>query len=158
MKISTNGRLAVSFLLMGATTAPLLALVSAGDSAVGMVETVSPTTGSLLAPLETGDAPITVTFSGAADDDSAVGHVELWYRKEGESWAWSGESEDAAAGDFEFTPPGSAPGFYGVYYFDVVVEDSVGNRTTAPSGSTGEGQTTTEFFETSSVEEWWIVL
>lgn len=85
-----------------------------------------------VAPALTNASPITVAYSGAGDSCVGLKHVELWFKKGGAGvWTDSGLRETAASDAFSFT------GMTGddTYYFDLVAEDLVGNRSAAADGS-----------------------
>lgn len=139
-----------------ALSSPLPALVGMGESDAGLLDVTSPTSGNLTAPPSADSAPFSITFAGAGDSGS-LEFVELWFRKEGENWDWSGEVVMAASGSFDFTPSGVVPASHGIYYFDLVAQDSVGNRSAVPSGSSGAGQGSTEFSTDTLINDWWVL-
>lgn len=110
------------------------------ESASLLVETVAPTAGTLTIAATDGSAPIDVPLAGAADAGSGIDFVELWYRKDAGPWTNSGLTIDGTSGSFPFDPPGAFPGDLGEYFFEVVAQDTAGNRSAAPTGS-GQGST-----------------
>ncbi len=134
--------------LLGLVTGPVLALSGSGDSAVGSIDTVSPTAGAATVPLSAPVAGSTIPYAGASDV-SGIARVELWAREDSASWAFSTlvVTDGLSSGSFSFIPAGS-----GLYHFDLVVEDAVGNRSAAPSGTSGTGDGSTTF--TSDVTDW----
>jgi hypothetical protein len=134
--------------LFALVTAPLFPLSGSGDSAAGSLDTVAPTPGSATVPptgLITGTS---IPYAGASDA-TALARVELWAREDSAAWAFSTlvVTNGNASGSFSYVPAGS-----GTYHFDLVAEDSLGNRSTAPSGSTGIGDGSTIF--STNVEDW----
>lgn len=136
--------------LFAFATAPLFALSGSGDSAAGSLDTVAPTPGTATVPANGIISGESIPYSGATDT-SGIARVELWARENSASWAFSDVVTDGnAAGSFTYIPAAS-----GTYHFDLVAEDTVGNRSTAPSGSTGTGQGSTTF--TTSAGDWGIL-
>lgn len=89
-------------------------------------------------PPSSATGTISVPYSGASDSSSGLNKVELWYKYgSGGTWANSGLALSTASGTFTFTPSNGS----GSYYFDLVAQDNVGNRSAAASGS-GDGYTT----------------
>lgn len=115
----------------------LFAFSGSGDSALGTLDTVPPVPGVATVPA-TGGTDVTITFSGASDD-SGLAAVELWAREDSVAWSLS-DSLAATSGSFVFTPGAS-----GTYHFDLVAEDTVGNRSNQPAGAVTVGQGTTVF-------------
>ena len=95
------------------------------------VDATAPDPGAASSPAYVTTASITVTYSGASDALSGLNHVELWYKK-GVHGTWTDSTLTSTAGSGSFLP--FAPDDYGTYYFDLVAEDNVGNRSAAPSG------------------------
>lgn len=128
--------------------APLFALSGSGDSAAGSLDSVAPNPGSATVPsngIITGEA---IPYVGASDA-SGIARVELWAREDSAAWAFSTlvVTDGLAAGSFTYIPAGT-----GTYHFDLVAEDTLGNRSAAPSGSTGTGDGSTTF--TTNVPDW----
>ncbi|HOK10394.1 MAG TPA: Ig-like domain-containing protein, partial [Candidatus Hydrogenedens sp.] len=100
----------------------------------GGIKIDTPTISTVTSPATANTTPITINYTGAADTSSGVNKVELWYKKEtGGTWTYSGLSSTSAPnGSFNFTPVSE-----GTYYFDVVVEDGAGNRSSSPTGNGG---------------------
>jgi hypothetical protein len=138
-------------------SADLPALIGAGVSSTGVLETVPPTTGSLTIPSTATTAPIGVDYSGVADAHSALGEVAFWYRTDLVDWTPSGLSDSASAGTFSFMPPGSSPGNHGTYYFQIVAVDELGNSSAIPAGSVGLGQGGVAYDTSTSVGSWWVL-
>ena len=91
-------------------------------------DSVPPLAGTASSPARA-NAPFRVSYSGASDD-YALARVDLWYRiGAGGLWTDSGLSSTGAGGGFTFAPDGD-----GIYYFDLVAVDSVGNRSAPASG------------------------
>lgn len=124
------------------------------STSTGILETVPPTNGTPMVPATAAAAPIAIPFSGAADSGSGISLVELWYRTGSGNWTNSGLVVNSASGSFSFTPPGVAPSNYGNYFIQLVAQDSAGNRSTEPSGTTGTGQGTVLFDAATSVTDW----
>jgi hypothetical protein len=133
--------------LFALAAAPLFALSGSGDSAAGSLDTIAPTPGTATVPpsgIITGES---IPYAGA-NDASGIARVELWAREDSAAWAFSDVVIDGlAAGSFTYIPAGS-----GLYHFDLVAEDTFGNRSAAPSGMTGTGQGSTNF--TTNVADW----
>jgi hypothetical protein len=132
--------------LFALAAVPLFALSGSGDSAPGNLDTVAPTPGTATVPptgMITGES---IPYAGASDA-SGIDRVELWAREDSAAWADTTQSFATASGSFTFIPAGT-----GTYHFDLVAEDTLGNRSAAPSGSTGTGQGSTTF--TNSVTDW----
>jgi len=72
--------------------------------------------------------PIPVYYM-ASDDVSGINVVNLYYRFDGGSWAFSGLTETATDGEFIFTPPDGA----GTYEFYTIAQDNAGNWESAPT-------------------------
>ena len=129
---------------------PLFALSGSGDSAAGSLDTVAPTPGTATVPpsgIVTGES---IPYTGASDT-SGIARVELWSREDSAVWAQSDVVTDGnGSGSFTYIPASS-----GTYHFDLVAEDTVGNRSTEPSGSTGTGQGSTIY--TTSAADWSIL-
>lgn len=119
-----------------------------GDSAAGSLDTVAPTPGTATVPPSGLISGTTISYVGAADA-SGIARVELWAREDSAAWAFSTlvVSDGLASGSFNFMPAGS-----GTYHFDLVAEDTLGNRSAAPSGGTGTGDGSTNF--TTTVADW----
>ncbi|MDX2176306.1 MAG: hypothetical protein SF028_07525 [Candidatus Sumerlaeia bacterium] len=126
--------------------ASAFALSGSGDSAVGSLDTVAPTPGTATVPptgIITGEA---IPYA-AASDTSGIARVELWAREDSAAWAFTTQFFATPSGSFTYVPAGT-----GTYHFDLVAEDTLGNRSAAPSGTTGTGQGSTAF--TTSVTDW----
>lgn len=147
LRIDDEAVLAGIFLL-AAIIAP--GATGSGDSALGALETLPPSAGTLTAPAITTANPFSITFSGV-DDESGLLRVELWYRTAGTSWTFWG---NAAAGTFSFAPPGSSTD---TYHFQLVAVDTRGNATATPTGQTGTGQASTHYQTASTVGDWWMI-
>ncbi|MDX2176088.1 MAG: hypothetical protein SF028_06420 [Candidatus Sumerlaeia bacterium] len=144
MRQSTSLRWAC-LVSLALTSSHLFAISGSGTSAAGSLDTVAPVAGSLTAPAAVATTAM-VNYSGASDA-SGIARVELWAREDAASWAFTSLFETAVLGFFNYTP-----GATGTYYFELVAEDTLGNRSAAPSGSIGTGQATTNFH--NSVEDW----
>ncbi len=83
---------------------------------------------------------IQASYRGARDEGQAgLKKVEIWYKKGvAGDWLFSGLSSPKESDSFVFSPSSSS----GTYYFALVLEDALGNRTEAPSG---EGQGSVSF-------------
>jgi hypothetical protein len=141
-QIARLGRLGIFVLV----AAPIFALSGSGDSAVGNLDTVAPTPGTATVPptgIITGES---IPYAGASDT-SGIARVELWARENSASWSFTTQFFATASGSFTYVPAGT-----GTYHFDLVAEDTLGNRSAAPSGSFGTGQGSTTF--TSNVGDW----
>jgi hypothetical protein len=132
--------------LIALAATPLLALSGSGDSMPGNLDTVAPTPGTATIPPTATIAGATITYAGASDV-SGLASVELWARENSASWADSTLFDTGASGSFNYIPAGT-----GTYHFDLVAEDTLGNRSVAPSGMSGTGQGSTNF--TASVSDW----
>ena len=125
---------------------PLFALSGSGDSAAGSLDTVAPNPGTAsILPDGIVDGE-EISYTGASDA-SGIARVELWARAEGGTWSFSSLFETTESGDFTFIPPAT-----GIYFFELVAEDTVGNRSVEPEGTTGSGQGSTNF--TTNVGDW----
>jgi uncharacterized repeat protein (TIGR01451 family) len=91
------------------------------------------------------NAAFTVSAINVSDPGTpftGVAGVRLYYRLSTGTWApW--QSEDTSAPyQWTFTPP---DGTNGTYFFQTVARDNVGNSELVPSGSVGQGDSTTIF-------------
>lgn len=144
--------------LISLSAAPLFALSGSGDSAPGTLDTVAPTPGVASPPATAQETPITVTYTGATDGDgSGLAFVELWVRTETAPWSFSGLTQSDAAGSFSFTPAGDPGEIDDNYYFTLVGEDNVGNRSEEPEGLTGEGDGSTTLDTSTHVVDWMVL-
>lgn len=127
---------------------PLFALSGSGDSAPGNLDTVAPTAGTATVPPTGSLAGTSIPYAGA-NDASGIARVELWSREDSASWGFSTlvVTDGLGNGSFNFVP-----GTTGTYHFDLVAEDTLGNRSAAPSGNSGTGDGSTTF--TSAVADW----
>lgn len=100
------------------------------------------------APAVSTEAPIVISYEGAVDEGPAgLKSVELWYKKETDGlWTNSGLISTTTDGTFDFVPPEGS----GTYYFDLVLEDNVGNRSASASG---DGLVSTIYTEVSIIAE-----
>jgi len=132
--------------LFALAAAPIFALSGSGDSAAGSLDTVAPTPGTATIPptgITTGQS---IPYAGASDA-SGIARVELWARENSASWAFTTQFFATVSGSFTYVPAGT-----GTYHFELVAEDTLGNRSAAPSGTTGTGQGSTTF--TTNVADW----
>ncbi|MCC5877220.1 MAG: hypothetical protein JJU11_13445 [Candidatus Sumerlaeia bacterium] len=144
--------------LFALAAAPLLALSGSGDSVSGTLDTVAPNPGAASPPLLAQETPIVVTFSGATDGaGSGIASVELWVRTDGAPWFFSGLSDTEPAGSFSFTPAGDPGEMDDDYYFTLVAEDNVGNRSDEPEGFVGDGDGTTTLNTETNVRDWMVL-
>lgn len=100
-------------------------------------DTTPPYKGNLFGPSSSTEPTVTLTYSGAVDEDGGSGlrRVMLFVRRSDTDWAFSGLEKTTSSGDFVYTfQPIS-----GAFYFDLVAEDNAGNRSPLP---TGNGQLT----------------
>ncbi|MCC5875014.1 MAG: hypothetical protein JJU11_02230 [Candidatus Sumerlaeia bacterium] len=141
--------------LMCLASGSLFALSGSGDSAPGTLDTVAPTPGVASPPAEEQGTPIEITYSGATDGDgSGLALVELWVRTDTASWSFSGLSDTEPVGSFSFTPAGDPGEIDDDYYFTLVAEDTVGNRSDEPEGLVGDGDGTTTLNTETNVRDW----
>jgi len=144
--------------LFALVAGPLLALSGSGDSAVGTLDTVAPTPGTATPPATTVEVPIVVSYSGATDGTGAgLSLVELWVRTDTAPWSFTGLTDTGSTGSFAFTPAGDPGEIDDDYYFTLVAEDVVGNRSTEPSGLVGNGDGSTTLDTASHVPEWMVL-
>ncbi|MCC5875838.1 MAG: hypothetical protein JJU11_06435 [Candidatus Sumerlaeia bacterium] len=144
--------------LFALATAPILALSGSGDSAPGTLDTVAPTPGVASPPAEVQGTPIEITYSGATDGDgSGLASVELWVRTDTAPWSFSGLTDTEPAGSFSFTPAGDPGEIDDDYYFTLVAEDTVGNRSDEPEGLVGDGDGTTTLNTETNVRDWMVL-
>ncbi len=131
-------------------------LVCSGWAASGTMtlDAISPTAGVASAAPTSQTAPIPINYVGASDAHSGLAAVELWYRFESGAWTYSGTSGIGGTGFLFFTPPGTSPANFGEYFFDLVAIDNAGNRSAAPTGSTGAGDTSTIFGPAAGIPTW----
>ncbi len=148
MRISFLGATALA-LVLSVLGGAVFALSGSGDSAIGALDTLAPNPGTASIPPTATLSGATITYSGASDS-SGIAQVELWAREESGSWAFTGQSDPAASSSFLYVPGATT-----TYYFDLVGEDTLGNRSPAPSGSSGTGQGATMF--TTSVNDWMLL-
>ncbi|MCC5874625.1 MAG: hypothetical protein JJU11_00260 [Candidatus Sumerlaeia bacterium] len=157
MKNSSRIRIALmSVLAVSGSTA--FALSGSGDSAPGTLDTVAPSPGVASPPAEAQGTPIEITYSGATDGDgSGLALVELWVRTDTASWSFSGLSDTEPAGSFSFTPAGDPGEIDDDYYFTLVAEDTVVNRSDEPEGVVGDGDGTTTLNTETNVRDWMVL-
>lgn len=101
-------------------------------------DTTAPTIGALTGATSANQAPVTLSYTGAADTTSGLKNVHLWVRKPGSGWVDTGMVSTLASGSFaynDFTTAGS-------YNFAVQSEDKASNSSPSPSGA---GQLTVTF-------------
>ncbi len=97
--------------------------------------TVPPAINSVNSPVIINFKPVTVTYS-VAESICGIEKVTLWVKRNVDGvWAATGLVSSQASGFFNYTPATD-----GTYYFDIVVEDVVGNISETPVGS---GRTST---------------
>jgi len=125
--------------------------IGTGESPIGLLETVAPSTGGFTLNAIQTETPFAIQYAGASDG-SGVAEVELWYRDASSAWTASGLTSTDANGTFFF-----APATGGTCYFQLVVTDSFGNHSELPSGTETTGQVTTSFQPTTSVPNWWVL-
>ena len=90
-----------------------------------------PVVGTVSAEETTGTLPIDITYTDAIDVGPAgLDHVELWFKKE-ETGVWTNSLLTSESSDDVFEFMAAQEG--GTYYFDLVMEDSFGNRSEAAS-------------------------
>ena len=98
------------------------------------METIPPAAGTADSPATATNSPVTVTYSGASDNEGGSGlkEVALWFKKGADgTWTDSGLRETGGSGSFEFMVTAGS----GMYYFDLVAKDNAWNLSAAPSGS-----------------------
>jgi hypothetical protein len=149
---------AASLGLIALAAGPIFALSGSGDSAPGTLDTVAPTAGVASPPATVQEIPIVINYSGATDGDgSGLASVEMWVRTETAPWSFSGLSETNDSGSFSFTPTGDPGEIDDDYFFTLVAEDLVGNRSTEPQGLTGDGDGFTTLDSTSYIADWTVL-
>jgi hypothetical protein len=131
-----------------------LAVVLAGAAGVGIsppgnFDTVAPRAGTAAPPSESTGLRITIPFTGAFDV-SGLARVELWVRTDSEPWAPTGLVLATPSGTFHFTPVQGS----GTYYFDLVAQDALGNRSAAPTGLDGTGDGATNHTAVAGFTGW----
>lgn len=135
--------------MLSLIAAPVFPLSSSGDSALSDLDTIAPSPGTATVPPSAVVTGVSIPYAGASDA-SGIARVELWAREDSSSWAFTTQYFVTTSGSFTFVPGGT-----GLYHFDLVAEDSVGNRTPVPSGGSGTGQGSTLF--TSSIDDWSLI-
>jgi len=115
--------------------------ITAAPSGDGAARTVFDTRfspGTASSPQYAKAAPITVTYSGARAEGSAIKSVRLWYKK-GLSGTWtnSGLSASGTSGQFAFNALSGDE----TYYFALQAENTQGMLTPAPQSGGGDTQT-----------------
>jgi hypothetical protein len=108
------------------------------ESAPMDLETVAPDPGMLALPVAGPPAGLELAYSGASDA-SGIARVELWVRIGDGVWTDSLLWSNAGEGVFPFVPTELVE-----HRFDLVAEDSRGNRSALPSG---DGQGVVEFLD-----------
>lgn len=109
-----------------------------GGGGIGGGDTTAPIPGIAISPLYANSKPIVVTYSGASDSGgSGFNFVELWYKYGTGAWINSDLTNLTTSGSFNFNGINNSNG---TYYFDLVAEDGVGNRSSVPSD---DGDTST---------------
>lgn len=118
-----------------------------------VTDTTPPNPGICAAPATATDPIISVTYSGASDDESGLSYVYLWY-KFGSTGTWKQTiyNSTTASGTFKmFLVDGT-----GVYYFDLRAKDKAGNYSAIPTGS---GDTSCSYTESVSYCNFvWVLL
>ena len=113
------------------------ACVSGGGGG-GSHDTTKPIPGTAKSPRYENGRPIVVTYSGANDSGgSGLSLVELWFKRNNESWRKTNLRSTTPSGSFNFN--GMSAGSE-IYYFDLVAQDVDGNKSNIP---TGDGDTKT---------------
>lgn len=92
-------------------------------------DNTAPNPGTAGCPARVQSGSVTVSYSGASDGESGLKKVELWVKSGSGAWANTGQTRTTGSGSFSYTPPSA-----GTYYFDLVAEDNVANRSAAASG------------------------
>lgn len=90
------------------------------------------------------ETAFSVDFS-ASDNACGVAHTALWYKHDTGAWTDSGLTETGDAGTFQFTPPDGE----GIYCFQSIAVDNVGNVESGPSGD-GDDSTIVDSTEPES--------
>jgi hypothetical protein len=139
-----RGGCVVAMLL--AVGAPLWALSGSAQSAVGSLETITPVTGIASPPADAVAGPTAIPYAGASDA-SGLARVELWARADAEAWGFTSLVQVGGEGTFTFDP-----GAAGLFHFDLVAEDVLGNRSVAPFGGADVGDGSTLFIPATT--EW----
>ena len=104
-------------------------------TAAYVIDTIAPTPGTTSVASVTSTSPISITYSGAADNigGSGLDHTELWYKLGSDGvWANTGLISTGGSGSYAFAPPGNPAG---TYYFAQVAQDKAGNRSAVPTGN-----------------------
>ncbi|MGC8847039.1 MAG: Ig-like domain-containing protein, partial [Candidatus Hydrogenedens sp.] len=106
---------------------------TSGTHTGGGIKIDAPTVSAVTSPAFANTLPITISYTGAADNTSNVSSIELWAKKGSEgTWAFTGQtSVSAPNGSINFNSPTGED----TYYFDVVVIDGAGNRSDTPTGN-----------------------
>ncbi len=97
-------------------------------------DTTAPNPGVASAPASTSVSPITVSYTGAADetDGSGLKEVELWVKKASVgTWGPTGLKQTGASGTFSYAVGTSGSE---TFYFATRAEDNAGNVSPLPSG------------------------
>ena len=147
-----------AFGLFALAAAPLPALSGIGDSPPVSLDTVAPTPGAASPPATAQGTPIEITYFGATDGDGAgLASVELWVRTDAAPWSFSGLVDTEPTGSFSFTPGGNPGEIDDDYYFTLVAEDHVGNRSNEPAGLIGNGDGRTTLDTATHVADWMVL-
>lgn len=93
-----------------------------------VADKTAPTILSVTSPRYQQSKAIQVSYS--VSDPSGIAAVKLWVRINSSGWIYSGKSLNKASATFSYTAISDAH-----YYFAVVAEDTVGNKTATPVGS-----------------------
>ena len=112
---------------------------------------VVPVAGTASSPTHTNSGPVTIDYDGASDTGgSALKHVELWSKQgSGGTWTNSGLTKSGVSGAFAF----NGLAVDGAYYFDLVAEDTAGNRSPGASGN-GDTGTVYDTVQPTVVSAW----
>ncbi len=106
-------------------------------------DTTAPVAGTASSAGSATTSPITVTYTGATDDDSGLAEVRLWVKKGASgTWADTGLIQTSASGSFAY----AAMSGDDTYYFATRAKDTAGNYSAIPA----DGGDTSTAYSTSA--------
>ncbi len=106
------------------------------------IDTQAPIATASVASASQVEGQVAVSLSTSDGTGSPMASVALYARRDSGTWALAG---DISSGSLLYTPPTS-----GLYYLQAVGTDSAGRSETAPSGSSGTGETSVVYNATQN--------
>lgn len=106
--------------------------LNSSTSASYLLDTTAPIAAKTTAPISSTSLAFALSFSGASDTGSGISRVELWAKKEGESWQYTGQQSQSSATSGTFIYSAATTGRY---YFATRVYDKSGNASATPKNN-----------------------